>query len=263
MTLRELWDGGEVTIGGWCTLPNSFTAELMGRAGFDWVCIDTQHGLPGQDGMVPMLQALEITSTPAFVRVTWNEPDLIMRALDAGAQGVVVPMVNTADEARRAVGACRYAPDGYRSWGPIRAALGRADYSPETANRGVVCAVMIETTQAVENLDEILAVPGVDAVYVGPSDLAVSLGLQPAADPVEPAHIEAVERILAGCERHGIIAGIHCGSIEGARRWQQRGFRMLNVNNDATYVRATAVSVVQTLKGAPPPAEAASKSGYA
>ena len=263
MTLRELWDRGEVTLGGWCTVSSSFTAELMGRAGFDWVCIDTQHGLPGQDGMVPMLQALDITGTPAFVRVTWNEPDLIMRALDAGAQGVIVPMVNSAAEARRVVGACRYVPDGYRSWGPIRAALGRPDYSPQTANRSVVCAVMIETTEAVDNLDEILAVPGIDAVYVGPSDLAVSIGLQPAADPVEPAHIEMVERILAACDRHGVIAGIHCGSVEGARRWQERGFRMLNVNNDAMYVRMTAAAVVKELRGGSTPVEAVSKSGYA
>ena len=262
-TLRELWDSGRPAIGGWCTVPNSFTAELMGRAGYDWVCVDTQHGLLGQDSMVTMLQALAITDTPAFVRVTWNEPDLIMRALDSGAQGVIVPMVNSAADARRAAGACRYIPDGYRSWGPIRASLGRPNFTPETANRDVVCAVMVETEEAVANLDEILSVDGVDAVYVGPSDLAVSLGLQPTGDPAEPRHVETIERILEACLRHGVVAGIHCGSVETAKRWLDAGFRMVNVNNDAVFVRTTAVGVVKALKGEPAPVEAASKSGYA
>lgn len=262
-TLRELWDSGRPTVGGWSTIPSAFSAELLGRSGFDWVCVDTQHGLAGQDVMVEQLQALAITGTPGFVRVTWNEPDLIMRALDAGAQGVIVPMVNTADDARRATGACRYAPRGYRSWGPIRAALGRPDFSVETANREVVCAVMVETEQALQNLDEILSVEGVDAVYVGPSDLAVSLGMQPTGDPTEPRHVEAIEQIADGCRRHGVVAGIHCGSVETAQRWLARGFSMVNVNNDAIFVRVTGSAVMRALKHEPAPAEAASKSGYA
>lgn len=261
--LRELWDKAEVTIGGWCTVPNSFTAELMGRAGFDWVCVDTQHGLAGQDVMVQMLQALDISGTPAFVRVTWNEPDLIMRALDSGAQGVIVPMVNSADEARRAVGACRYAPDGYRSWGPIRASLGRVDYRPPVANRDVVCVVMVETQHAVDRLDEILSIPGVDAVYVGPSDLAVSMGLPATVDPTDAAHVALIEQILSGCNRHGVVAGISCGSVEGAKRWRDRGFRMLNVGNDAVYIRTAGVAIVQSLKEAGATAETHAQSGYA
>lgn len=262
-TLRDLWDSGQPTVGGWCNIPSAFSAELLGRSGFDWVCIDTQHGLAGQDVMVEQLQALAITGTPGFVRVTWNEPDLIMRALDAGAQGVIVPMVNTADDARRAAGACRYAPRGYRSWGPIRAALGRPDFSVETANREVVCAVMIETEQALRNLDEILAVDGVDAVYVGPSDLAVSLGMAPTGDPSEARHVEAVEAIVDGCRRQNIVAGIHCGSVETARRWLARGFSMVNVNNDAIFVRTSSLAVLKALKHEPAPPEASSKSGYA
>ena len=258
--LRELWDSGRVTIGGWCAIPSTFSAELMGRSGFDWVCIDTQHGLIGYDQMAPMLQVLAITGTPAFVRVPWNAPGDIMKALDAGAQGVIVPMVNSADEARRVVGACRYPPDGYRSWGPIRASLGVDGYSPEVGNRRVVVAVMIETAAGVAAVDEILAVPGVDAVYVGPNDLAVTHGLSPSADAVSDEHAELIERVLAACQRHGVLAGIHCGSVDTARRWRDRGFRMLNVCSDAVFMRTGASAVVKAMAGEPVASQPASSS---
>src|SRR2546423_2659269 len=164
-TLRELWDGGGVTVGGWCVIPSAFSAELMGRCGFDWVCVDTRHGLVGYDQLAVMLQALSITGTPAFVRVPWNSPGDIMKALDAGAQGVIVPMVNSAEEARAAVGACRYPPDGYRSWGPIRAALGVDGYTPATANRRVVVAGVIETVAGVAPPHQIVPVPRAGAAF--------------------------------------------------------------------------------------------------
>lgn len=259
-SLRELWERGGVTVGGWCVIPSPFSAELMGRSGFDWVCVDTQHGLIGFDQMAPMLQTLAITGTPAFVRVPWNTPGDIMKALDAGAQGVIVPMVNSADEARRVVGACRYPPDGYRSWGPIRAALGVDGYSPEVGNRRVVVAVMIETADGVAAADEIVAVPGVDAVYVGPNDLAITHGMQPSADAFTDEHAELVTRVLAACQRHGVVPGIHCGSVDTARRWRDRGFRMLNVTSDAVFIRTGASAVVKALAEAPAPAQPASSS---
>ncbi len=259
-TMRELWDGGGVTVGGWCAVPSAFSAELMGRCGFDWVCVDTQHGLVGYDQMVLMLQALSITGTPAFVRVPWNTPGDIMKALDAGAQGVIVPMVNSAEEARRVVGACRYPPDGYRSWGPIRAALGVDGYSPATANRRVVVAVMIETVGGVASADEIVSVPGVDAVYVGPNDLAVTHGMSPSADRFGEEHQRIVETVLDACRRHDVVAGIHCGSVETAMRWRERGFRMFNVTSDAIFMRTGATQVVRALTGEPAPARPASSS---
>jgi 4-hydroxy-2-oxoheptanedioate aldolase len=259
-TLRELWDGGGVTVGGWCVIPSAFSAELMGRSGFDWVCVDTQHGLVGYDQMAVMLQALSITGTPAFVRVPWNNPGDIMKALDAGAQGVIVPMINSAEEARAAVGACRYPPDGYRSWGPIRAALGVDGYAPATGNRRVVVAVMIETAAGVAAADEIVSVPGVDAVYVGPNDLAVTHGLTPSADSFGDEHARIVETVLAACQRHGVKAGIHCGSIDTAQRWRERGFRMFNVTSDGIFLRNGAAQVVKTLAGEPAPARPASSS---
>jgi 4-hydroxy-2-oxoheptanedioate aldolase len=243
-TLRELWDGGEATIGGWCSIPSPFSAEMMGRSGFDWVCIDTQHGVIGYDQMVPMLQALSITATPAFVRVPWNQPDHIMKALDAGAQGVIVPMVSSEEDAQAAVAAAKYPPMGTRSWGPIRAALDVPDYAPESANRRTIVAVMIETPGGVENLDAILAVPGVDAVYVGPSDLALGHGMTPTLKVSDPEHERLIETIVDGCRRHGTLAGIHCDSVETVRRWHARGYGMFTVGSDAALMRQAAAAVV-------------------
>ncbi|TME01481.1 MAG: 2,4-dihydroxyhept-2-ene-1,7-dioic acid aldolase [Chloroflexi bacterium] len=249
MTLRELWERGEPTVGGWCVIPSPFAAEVMGRAGYDWVCIDTQHGLIGYDQMLPMLQALSATGTPAFVRVPWNQPSDIMKALDAGAEGVIVPMVNSQEEARKAVGACRYPPQGFRSWGPTRAAMQVTGFGPESADRAVVCMVMIETVEGVAALEEILAVPGVDGVYVGPNDLAVTHGMKPDATASAPEHRRLIETILQACVRRGLIAGIHCAGPDTALRWREAGFRMLNVDNDALFLRAGAARVLEALRG--------------
>lgn len=241
-TLRQLWDAGEPTIGGWCSIPAAFSAELMGRCGFDWVCVDTQHGLIGYDVMASMLQALSITKTPPFVRVPWNQPDHIMKALDGGAQGVVVPMVDNAEQARQAVDAAKYPPLGSRSWGPTRAAFELGpDYSPESANHQTIVAPMIETPDGFTNLDEILAVPGVSAVYVGPSDLAVSHGIKFG----DSEHTRMIEHIADRCQHHGIVAGIHCDRIETVHRWRDVGYRMFTVASDAVFMRQGATAVAQ------------------
>jgi 4-hydroxy-2-oxoheptanedioate aldolase len=245
-SLRELWDIDEASIGGWCSIPSPFSAELMGRSGFDWVCIDTQHGVIGYDQMMPMLQALSITGTPAFVRVPWNQPDHIMKSLDAGAQGVIVPMVSSAEEAEAAVAAVKYPPLGMRSWGPIRAALDVPGYSPEVANRRTVLAVMIETPGGVENLDAILSVRGVDAVYVGPSDLALGHGMTPTLKVEDPEHERLIETVVEGCRRHGVRAGIHCDSVATVRRWHAKGYGMFTVGSDAALMRQAASQVVAT-----------------
>jgi 4-hydroxy-2-oxoheptanedioate aldolase len=262
MTLRELWDRGGVTLGGWCGIPSAFSAELMGRCGFDWVCVDTQHGLIGYDQMAAMLQGLAITGTPALVRVPWNQPDHIMKALDAGAQGVVVPMVGTVEEARAAVTAARYPPQGCRSWGPIRASLGVDGYSPEVGNRRTVVAVMIETPDGVENLEGIVSVPGVDAVYIGPSDLALGHGMAPTLAVTDPEHERLVLAVLDGCRRQDVVAGIHCDGVEAVTRWRDAGFRMLTVGSDGTMLRKNATDALQRLRGSAR-AAAPSSSSYA
>ena len=244
-SLREVWEGGGAHYGAWLHIPNSFTAELVGRSGYDWVCIDSQHGFAGPESWVSMLQALDLAGVPGVVRVPWNEPSVIMRALDSGAEGVIVPMVNTAEEARAAVAACRYAPAGNRSWGPSRARLRTPDYSPDKGDRLVVCVVMVETRRAVENLDEILAVPGIDGVFVGPNDLAVSANLPPSYDASDPEHRRLIDRIREGCAAHGITAGIQADKPELAARWVAEGFRMLALNAESRLLQMAAEDLVR------------------
>jgi 4-hydroxy-2-oxoheptanedioate aldolase len=244
-TLRELWDRGGVTAGGWCAIPSAFSAELMGRAGFDWVCIDTQHGLIGYDVMVPMLQALTATGCPSIVRVAWNDAATIMKTLDAGAEGVIVPMVNTVADAKAAVAACRYAPVGGRSWGPMRARMVNPEYSVDSGAE-VICTVMIETVEALSNLDAILAVDGIDAIFVGPNDLAVSMGVRGSSYAGEDQrHRDAMERIGSACAERGITAGIMCGSPEVADQWRRKGFKMLAVGNDAALLAGSAAAAAK------------------
>lgn len=246
-SLREVWESDRPNIGGWCTVPSAFSSELMGRAGFDWVCIDTQHGLIGPDAMATMLATVAISDTPTIVRVAWNKPDHIMKALDAGAQGIVVPMVSSADDARQAVNWAKYPPLGIRSWGPIRAALGVDDYTAVNANRRTIVIPMIETPGAMENLDEILSVDGVDGVYVGPADLGLSHGMSPTLNVTDPRHEELILRIVEACQRHDVVAGIHCDTIDTVRRWRGHGYKMFTVASDAAFIRLTATNIVASV----------------
>jgi 4-hydroxy-2-oxoheptanedioate aldolase len=244
-----LFASGRLLLGAWCHIPSGYSAELIARAGFDWVCIDTQHGLAGDESMVAMLQAMQTTSVSVLVRVRSNDPGLIGRALDMGAHGVIVPLIDGPEDALKAVQACRCPPDGNRSWGPTRAALDHASYSPRTADAAVVCIVQVETRRGVRNVDEILATPGIDGVYVGPNDLAVSYGLQPTGEPTDPEHLAAIETILEACLRHQVTPGIHCGTTEAAIGWMGRGFRMINVSTDARFMLSAANESLMTLRG--------------
>src|SRR5215207_2890752 len=172
--LRSLWQSGGSAVNGWIAIPNSFSAETMAHQGWDSLTIDLQHGVIDYAAMVTMLQAISTTPTVPVVRVPWLEPGIIMQTLDAGAYGLICPMVNSRDDAARLVSYSRYAPQGARSFGPIRASLyGGADY-PEHANDTVVVFAMIETRSALDQLDAILSVEGLDAIYVGPSDLSLA-----------------------------------------------------------------------------------------
>jgi 4-hydroxy-2-oxoheptanedioate aldolase len=246
--IRDRWGVGTVTLGGWCAIANSFSAELMGRSGFDWVCIDQQHGLAGPDALVPMIQALGLSATPAFVRVPWNEPASIMRALDAGAQGVIVPLVNTGAEAAAAVAAARYAPLGERSWGPARPLQEIPGYTPALGNRRVIVAVQIETVEAIRNLDQILDVTGVDAVFVGPSDLALTAGWEPTLSPKRDEHRQLILDVLAAAHRRSVVAGIYSGGLEMSRVWLEVGFDMIAVSSDTLLLKGAAVEILRALR---------------
>ena len=230
-SLRGIWARGEAALGGWLTIPSGISAEVMAHAGFDWVCVDMQHGQIEYAQMVQMLQGISSTDTVPLVRVPWNEPGIIGKCLDAGSWGVIVPMVNSAEEAAAAVAACRYAPVGHRSYGPLRANYYAGFDYFSRANDEVLCIVMIETRVAVEKVDEILSVPGVDAVYVGPADLSVTLGLPPAPDQSDQSFTDALERILDACHRHDVIPGIAGNATTAVKRLEQ-GFRLVEVASD-------------------------------
>jgi 4-hydroxy-2-oxoheptanedioate aldolase len=247
--LKERLASGRAVIGGWCVIPNPFSAELMARAGFDWICIDTQHGLIDYAGMLSMLQALTGSGVPVLVRVPWNEPGAISKALDAGAQGVIVPMINSVADAQAAVAACRYGPEGYRSWGPTRASLTLPRYTPDEANRRIMCTIQIETLEAVERVDEILSVPGIDAVFVGPMDLAISSGMRPSLKAEDPEQRRMIETILAACLRHGVVPGTYGGSVGMVREWERVGFRLLTADADSAFLRRGAEAMLREIRG--------------
>lgn len=247
--LKQLWQQGQPALGGWLTVPSSFAAEVFAHAGFDWLCIDMQHGMIDYQVAVTMLQAMSNTTTMPVVRVPWNEPGIIMKALDAGAYGVIVPMVNSRAEAEAAVAACRYAPRGVRSYGPVRAVYSSGrDYFAH-ADQEVACVVMIETKEALENLDGILSVPGVDAAFIGPADLSVSLGLTPASDHEDAVFADAIERVLDACRRHRVVPGAHAGNVTTARKRLQQGFLMVEMCDDAGALARTAIADLKAVRG--------------
>lgn len=251
--LREIWKSGGAVVNGWLAIPNSFSAETMAHQGWDSLTIDLQHGLVDYPSMIPMLQAISTTDTVPVVRVPWLEPGILMKTLDAGAYGVICPMVNTREDAQNLVAWTHYAPRGTRSFGPVRALLyGGADY-PQQANDTIVTFAMIETAKALDNLDAILSVEGLDAIYIGPSDLSLALGCRPVFDDVDPKAAEAIDHILARAKAHGVVAGIHNGTPEGALARIAKGFQFVTVSSDARLMVAGAQQVMAKMRATQAP----------
>ena len=248
-TALAAWRRGEQTIGCWLSLANAYTAETMGRIGFDVVCIDLQHGLIDYQDLTYMLPAVSTGDSTPIVRVPWNEPYEIMKALDAGAYGVIIPMVNNRAEAEQAVAACRYPPDGNRSFGPIRAALyGGRGYANE-ANSQIACLAMIETREGIDNLDEIASTPGLDGIYIGPADLALAMGLPVRGDQPEEEHLEMVTRIRDACREHGIAVGIHTSSVEYSQKYLELGLNYVTLSSDSRAISQTASTELAAARG--------------
>ena len=236
--LRQLWAEDKAAVNGWLGIANSFSAEVMAHQGWDTLTIDMQHGVIDYAALVPMLQAISSTATVPVVRVPWLEPGILMKALDAGAYALICPMINTREDAQKLVAYTHYAPQGTRSFGPIRASLyGGADY-PQHANQTIVTFAMIETAQALDNLDAILSVEGLDAIYIGPSDLSLSLGCKPVFDDVDAPVQQAIEHIVARAKAHGVVAGIHNGRCDVALARIELGFRFVTLGSDARLLAA-------------------------
>lgn len=253
-TLKEIWARGGAVVNGWCSIPSSFSAEIMAHQGFDSICIDMQHGAVGYQIAVTMLQAISTTPVIPLTRVPWNDPGRLMKILDAGSYGVICPMINTPDQAADLVRACKYPPTGIRSFGPIRAKYyagggthGGGDYH-EFANEETLVIPQIETREAISNLDEILQVPGIGAIYVGPSDLAMALGSQPRAGQKDPAVVEARSTIVESCKRHGIPAGIHTPSSAVAMEMIQQGFQLTTIASDDRFLMTKAKEEITAIR---------------
>ncbi len=269
--LKEIWAEGRPTINGWLSIGNAFTAEIMAAQGYDSITVDVQHGALDYAAVLPMFQAMRASGVVPMARVPWLEPGIIMKVLDAGAYGVICPMVNTPEQAAAFVSYMRYPPAGQRSFGPTRANFSAgANYAAE-ANGEILAFAMIETAQAMENLEAIAATPGLDGLYVGPADLTFSLAqgrLAPAFDREEPEMIAALQKIVAACRAAGIRAALHCGTPDYAARAIDWGFDMTTVSGDSRLLAAVAAASVKRfreLTGARPakaPTPPSLKGGY-
>ncbi len=256
-TIRRKWREGAAVINGWLAIPSAFSAETMAHQGWDSLTIDMQHGVVDYQVAVTMLAAVSTTPTMPLVRVPWLDPGIIMKMLDAGAYGIICPMVNTRADAETFVAACRYAPKGMRSFGPIRALLyAGADY-PAHANDTVIPFAMIETRQALDNLDEILSVDGLAAVYIGPADLSLSLGCTPKFDQDEKPVLEAIDLVLKKAREKGVMPCIHNGTPEYALRMIEKGFKLVTIASDARLMAAGAQGVIGKMRAGVPKAASA------
>jgi 4-hydroxy-2-oxoheptanedioate aldolase len=247
--LKARWARDELTLGAWCMLPSSLTAEILAKGGFDWALVDMQHGCMGYETAVEMIRAIDLAGITPIVRVPWNEPGIVGRMLDAGAMGIVAPMVNSVDEARRLVESCLYPPLGRRSLGPVR--VGARDgmgYVPG-ANARIAVIPMIETVEALAVVEDIAAVPGVDALFVGPFDLSFSLGLPPGDNDGKPAFDAAITRINAAARARGIATAVLSNPAVAPLRAAQ-GFRMISVLTDNAALAAAAQASLATTRAA-------------
>jgi 4-hydroxy-2-oxoheptanedioate aldolase len=247
-TVQTLWRSGGCALNGWLAIPSGFAAEVMAHQGWDSLTIDLQHGMVDYGAAVEMLQAIATTPTIPLARVPWNEPGIIMKLLDAGCYGIICPMVNSRAEAEAFVGACRYPPQGQRSFGPARATLyAGADYALH-ANDTVLTIAMVETRTALDNVEEIVATPGLDAIYIGPSDLGQNLGFGARMDPTQPEVVAAIEHITAVARRHNVVVGMHTGSAAYAQQMQAKGMQFLTILSDARLLANAASEAIAAFR---------------
>jgi len=246
--VREIWKKGGAVVNGWMGIPSSIASEAMVQAGWDSLTADLQHGLVDYQTAVSMFQAVSTSSITPLARVPWLEAGIIMKLLDAGAMGIVCPMINSRAECEAFVGACRYAPKGYRSFGPTRALWYAGPDYAKHANDTVITMAMIETKKAMGNLDEIMSVPGLDGIYIGPADLGLSLGGEPRGDQVDPKIVDAIKKILATAKKHKIRAGIHCSSTDYALKMIDWGFQFVTILADTALLANAAKSTVATMR---------------
>ena len=245
---KEKLKRGEPAIGTWMGLSDSLSAEVLANMGFDWLTIDMEHNPIDFGDLLHILQAISSTNTTPFVRVPWNDPQAIKRVLDCTAYGIVVPNVKNGEEAKRAVGACRYPPVGYRGVGGARHRIyGGPDYM-EKANDEISVHLMIEDVEAVKRADEIMSVPGVDAIFIGPNDLAYSMGVPGGYDNKHPDHMAACKHVLTTGKRLGVPVGIHCSGPEEINRRIEEGYLWMPMISDIRFLQAAVQDALKKIK---------------
>ena len=247
--LKQMFKEGKPVINGWLQIPSAFSAEVMAHQGWDSCTIDMQHGVIDYPNALNMLQSISTTDVTPLVRVNWNEPGQIMKILDAGSYGVICPMVSNKSQAEKFVQACMYPPKGYRSFGPTRASMyGGSDYV-DHANDEILKIAMIETKEALQELDKIMSTTGLDGIYIGPADLSLAIGEKPGFDKPEghPTY-EQIINILNHAKKNNLIAGIHNASAEYARKMIDIGFQIVTVGSDKTFMSEGAKSNVSKIK---------------
>ena len=251
--VKALWREGKAPTVAWLSTPDTYIAEVMANVGFDVLVLDMQHGMTiGPDRAGLWLQAVSTTDTVPIIRVPWNEPVFIQWVLDAGAYGVIVPLVNTRDEATKAGSACRYPPLGYRSVGPNRVRFyAGADYIQQ-ANEEIICLVMVEDINTVAHVEELAEAPGIDGFYIGPADLAMSIGVAPMDYQGNARHAETCQKVLDVAKSHGLIAGVHCASPEEVVQRINQGFMFCPTVSDMGAIGAGANAGLQTVRSARP-----------
>jgi len=246
--LLKKWKENKPVVNAWLSIPNSFTAEAFGKMGWDAITIDMQHGQADYSSSVPMLQALSSSSSTPMVRVPWSEPGIIMRMLDLGVLGIISPMINTKEDCEKFVSYCYYPPIGQRSFGPMRAQLIYGSDYFGNANKNILSFAMIETQQAVDNLDEILSVPNLTGVYIGPADMSSSYGMKPKFDVKEDPVFSNIKLIAKKANAKGKIAGIHNGTTQYAKEMIDFGFKLVTISSDFRSMSTHAQSVIDDMK---------------
>ena len=246
--IKELLSQGKVVINGWLHIPSSWTAEVMAHIGWDSVTVDMQHGLMNIETAIQMMQAISTSDAVPMARVTWRDPGQVMRLLDGGAYGIICPMINNADDCREFIHACKYPPDGMRSFGPTRAKVYGGEGYADHANEEIMTFAMIETKEAVEQIDAILSVKGLDAIFVGSGDLKLSLTGKAGHHQTSPLFDDAIETIVMSCRKHQIIPGIWCATVAEAEKMIASGFRFIAVKSDSMLLTEYAGQIVKQLK---------------
>ena len=246
--ILEIWEQNKVCLNGWLSIPNSFTAEGMSKIGWNSLTMDMQHGHHDYSTSIHLIQAISNNTIP-LARVPWNEPGIIMKILDLGALGIICPMINNKEDCEKFVSYCYYSPLGQRSFGPMRALVKYGNDYPKYANKQIITLAMIETEEAINNIDEILSVKNLDGIYIGPADMSISYGLEPKFDVKTDPIYSNIKMIISKVNKYNKIAGIHNGTTKYAKEMLSLGYKFVTVSSDYRSMISFAQNIVKDMKG--------------